>query len=182
MPANSSPTSDRGFALFISTLALVISMGALLAVAFKLNDNSTQASTAATSSMPMMSAQTGVEGVRAGAAENVKIDVKSDEEHGKMGSDGNWHDAFLPADFSVKPGSTVRVTVYNYDDMPHSFNSPQLDTNVTIPAGSEDKPSEITFTIHAPQKAGRYEWFCALPCDPWAMSHNGFMRGYVSVA
>lgn len=102
MPADSSRSSDRGFALFISTLALVISMGALLAVAFKLNDNNTQSSTAATGSMPMMSAHA--------AVENMKVLIKSDEEHGKMGSDGNWHDAFLPADFSVKAGSTVRVT------------------------------------------------------------------------
>lgn len=174
MPADSSRNSDRGFSLFISTLALVISMAALLAVAFKLNDNNTQASTTVTGSMPMMSAHA--------AVEDVKIVVKSDEEHGKMGSDGNWHDAFLPADFSVKPGSVVRVTVYNYDEGEHSFTSPELGTNVTIAAGSEAKAAVTTFTFRAPQKAGRFEWFCALPCDPWAMSHNGFMRGYVSVA
>ncbi len=174
MPANSSPKSDRGFALFISTLALVISIAALLAVAFKLNDDHTQSSTAATASMPMMSAH--------GAVEDVKVVVKSDEEHGKMGSDGNWHDAFLPADFSVKPGATVRVTVYNYDEGEHSFTSSGLGTNVTIAAGSEAKPAVTTFTFRAPQRAGRYTWYCALPCDPWAMSHNGFMRGYVSVA
>lgn len=174
MPAERSRNPDRGFTLFISTLALVISMGALLAVAFKLNDNGTQASTAASGSMPMMSAPA--------AVENVKIVVKSDEEHGKMGSDGNWHDAFLPADFSVKPGSMVRVTVYNYDEGEHSFTSSGLGTNVTIAAGSEAKPAVTTFTFRAPQKAGHYEWYCALPCDPWAMSHNGFMRGYVSVA
>jgi len=62
--------------------------------------------------------------------------VKSDEEHGRMGSDGNWHDAFLPADFSVKPGATVRVTVYNYDEGEHTFTAPGLGANVTIAAGS----------------------------------------------
>lgn len=175
MPADSPRSSDRGFTLFIATLALIVSMGAMLAVAFKLNDTGTQASTAAgVSSMPMMSAHT--------AVENLKVLVKSDEEHGKMGADGNWHDAFLPADFSVKPGSTVRVTVYNYDDSEHTFTAPGLGTDVTIAAGSEAKPVVTTFTFRAPQKAGRYEWFCALPCDPWAMSHNGFMRGYVTVA
>ncbi len=173
MPTNSS-NSDRGFTLFISTLALVISMGALLAVAFKLNDNGAQTSAAATASMPMSSAHT--------AVENVKIVVKSDEEHAKMGSDGNWHDAFLPADFSVKPGALARVTVYNYDEGEHSFTSPGLGANVTIAAGSEAKPAVTTFTIHAPPKAGRYLWLCELPCDPWAMSHNGFMRGFVTVA
>lgn len=182
MPANSSPNSDRGFSIFIATLALVISVGALLAVAFKLDNNGTQTSIAAPSSMPMMSAHTGVKGMRSGAVEDVKIVVKSDEEHGKMGSDGNWHDAFLPADFSVKPGSLVRVTVYNYDEGEHSFTSSGLGANVTIAAGSEAKPVVTTFTFRAPRKVGRYEWYCALPCDPWAMSHNGFMRGYVSVA
>lgn len=179
MPADSSRNSDRGFALFISTLALVISMGALLAVAFRLNDNNTQSSTAATGSMPMMSGRTAS---ASAATEDLKIVVKSDEEHAKKGPEGAWHDAFLPADFSVKPGATVRVTVYNYDEGEHSFTSSGLGTNVTIAAGSEAKPAVTTFTFRAPQKAGHYEWYCALPCDPWAMSHNGFMRGYVSVA
>lgn len=169
--------SDRGFALFISTLALLISMGALLAVAFKLNDNTNQTGIATAGSMPMMSNYAAAET----AVENVKVVVKSDEERGKMGPDGNWHDAFLPADFSVKAGSTVRVTVYNYDEGEHTFTSLGLGTNETIAAGSEAKPAVTTFTFKAPQKAGRYEWLCALPCDPWAMNHNGFMRGYVSV-
>jgi plastocyanin len=174
MPADSSHNSDRGFTLFIATLALLISVGAMLAVAFKLNDNGVQTSTAATGSMPMMSGSSG-------PVEHLKVVVKSDEEHGRMGSDGNWHDAFLPADFSVKPGSTVRVTVYNYDEGEHTFTAPGLGANVTIAAGSASKPAITTFTFHAPLKAGRYAWYCALPCDPWAMSHNGFMRGFVNV-
>lgn len=116
------------------------------------------------------------------ATETVKLVIKSDEEKGKKGSDGNWHDAFLPADFTVKAGATVQVTVYNYDDMPHSFNAPDLGTNATIAGGGEDKPSKTTFTFTAPKKAGKYDWFCVAPCDPWAMSHDGFMKGYVTVA
>lgn len=180
MPDDSPHNSDRGFALFVATLALLISMAAILAVAFKLNDTGTSG-TVGSASMPMTSSAytgTAAEDVN---PENVKMVVKSDEEHGKMGSDGNWHDAFLPADLSVRAGSMVRVTVYNYDDMEHSFTAPGLGTNATIAAGSEAKPAKTTFTFRAPQKAGRYEWFCALPCDPWAMSHDGFMRGYVSV-
>lgn len=167
MPANSSPTSDRGFTLLVATLALLISMGALLAVAFKL-DNGSQSGIATAASAPTK-------------VENVKVTIKSDEEHGKVGPDGAWHDAFLPADFSVKAGSLVRVTVYNYDEGEHTFTAPGLGTNVTISAGSEDKPAVTTITFRAPQKVGRYEWFCAIPCDPWAMSNDGFMRGYVSV-
>lgn len=167
MPANSPPNSDRGFTLLVATLALLISMGALLAVAFKL-DNESQSGIATAASAPTK-------------VENVKVTIKSDEEHGKIGPDGAWHDAFLPADFSVKAGSLVRVTVYNYDEGEHTFTAPGLGTNVTISAGSEDKPAVTTFTFRAPQKAGRFEWFCAIPCDPWAMSNDGFMRGYVSV-
>ncbi|HWA53109.1 MAG TPA: cupredoxin domain-containing protein [Solirubrobacterales bacterium] len=180
MPAESPRSPDRGFALFISTLALVISMGALLAVAFKLNDTNSSS----TASMPMASSMPGsmpMSSSAQAAVENVKLVVKSDEEHAKMGSDGSWHDAFLPADFSIKPGSLVRVTVYNYDDAEHTFTSNSLGTNATIAGGSESEPAVTTFTFRAPEKAGRYGWLCALPCDPWAMSHDGFMRGFVTV-
>lgn len=174
MNDNDSRQSDRGFALFISTLALIIAMGALLAVAFKLNNTGGASTTVMQASKTMM---------RSGQSspKEVKLIVKSDEEHGKMGSDGNWHDAFLPADFSVRAGSTVEVTVLNYDEGEHTFTSTELGTDVTIAAGSESKPAVTRFSFHAPQKAGVYEWFCALPCDPWAMSHNGFMRGRVTV-
>jgi heme/copper-type cytochrome/quinol oxidase subunit 2 len=76
----------------------------------------------------------------------------------------------------------VKVTVRNYDEGEHSFTSMQLGLNVTFPAGSAKQPSTTTFTFHAPTKKGSYLWWCALPCDPWAMSHVGYMRGYVAVA
>ncbi len=167
MPANNDDNrSYSGFTMLAATFAVLLSMTALLAVAFKLdNSGSTQAATAAT----------------APAVEGVKLVVKSDEEHAKKGPEGTWHDAFLPADFTVKAGATVRVTVYNYDEGPHSFTSPELGANASIPAGSESSPSKTTFTFHAPQKAGSYEWYCAMPCDPWAMEHLGFMKGDVKV-
>jgi plastocyanin len=177
MPNERPPSSDRGFAIFISSLALLISMGAMLAVAFRLNDTNS----GGTAAMPMMSGGYTPAG-NTTTSEEVKIVVKSDEEHGKKGSDGNWHDAFLPADFSVKAGATVHVVVENYDDAEHSFTAPDLGMNVTIPGGSETKASVTNFTFRAPAKAGSYEWFCAIPCDPWAMNHDGFMRGVVSVA
>lgn len=115
------------------------------------------------------------------AAENVKLTIKTDEEHGKKGPEGTWHDAYLPADFSVKAGATVKVTVYNYDEASHSFTAPDLGTNAQIAGGSKSKPHATTFTFKAPAKAGRYAWFCAMPCDPWAMGHDGYMKGYVTV-
>ena len=118
--------------------------------------------------------------------EAVKLVIKADTEHGKMGADGKWHDAFLPANFTVHAGDRVVVTVRNFDTMPHSFTSSSLSSsqliNQTIPAGSAGSPTTTTFTFIAPSSPGKYSWWCALPCDPWAMAHVGFMRGYVTVA
>jgi plastocyanin len=112
--------------------------------------------------------------------QHVKLIVKSDDQHAKKGSDGKWHDAFLPASFKVKAGAKVIVTVVNYDDMPHSFNSKGLKTNAIIMPGT-DKGVTTKFTFTAPAKAGKYAWHCDPKCDPWAMKHVGFMKGFVTV-
>ncbi|MBN9621711.1 MAG: hypothetical protein J0H06_01980, partial [Actinobacteria bacterium] len=117
-----------------------------------------------------------------GGVEEVNLIVKSDEEHAKRGPEGTWHDAFLPADFSVDPGASVKVTILNYDEGEHSFTSPMLGLNVTVAAGTPAEPATTTFTFKAPARTGTYMWFCAKPCDPWAMSHFGYMRGFVRVA
>jgi heme/copper-type cytochrome/quinol oxidase subunit 2 len=106
--------------------------------------------------------------------------IKSDEQQGKKGPDGKWHDAFLPANFTALAGVPVRVTVFNYDDMPHSFTSSALHVNKVIPSAKGEKPSKTTF-VFTPKKAGKFLWWCAVPCDPWAMGHAGYMRGYVKV-
>jgi membrane fusion protein, multidrug efflux system len=168
MPAPHDTRKDLGLTQLAAVFAVLLSMASLLAVAFKLDNTSANSSP-----------QTATAAVTSG--ENVKLVIKSDEEHAKKGPEGAWHDAFLPADFSVKAGATVHVTVYNYDEGMHSFNSAQLGTDAMIPGGSESKPSETTFTFRAPRKAGSYDWYCAMPCDPWAMAHNGFMRGRVTV-
>lgn len=109
-----------------------------------------------------------------------KIVIKSDEQHGKKGPDGKWHDAFLPGNFQVRAGMRVRLTVVNYDDMPHSFTAPGLHLNVMVPGAKGTTPGKKTFTLRA-KKAGKYTWWCATPCDPWAMMKGGYMRGYVRV-
>jgi plastocyanin len=114
--------------------------------------------------------------------EYLTIAVKADDEHGRRGPDGMWHDAFLPADFTVRAGHSVTITVNNYDGGPHSFTSPAMGVNETIPGGgSLATPNTVKFTFKAPTKPGRYAWWCAVPCDPWAMAHDGYMRGYVTV-
>jgi plastocyanin len=162
----------------------------MLAVAFRLEDNG--GSSGSGHSMmngtyayhePMMGGGTAGTGAAGGSAgEEVNLVVKSDEEHAKLGPEGTWHDAYLPASFTVQPGATVKVTVLNYDEGEHSFTSPMLGLNQAVKAGTSTEPSATTFTFHAPARAGNYLWWCAKPCDPWAMSHIGYMRGYVRVA
>lgn len=108
------------------------------------------------------------------------IVIRSDEEQGKKGPDGQWHDAFLPANFTALAGVPVKVTIFNYDDMPHTFTAPGLHVNQIILSGSETKPSSVTFTF-TPKKKGVFAWHCDPKCDPWSMKHWGFMKGHVTV-
>jgi len=110
----------------------------------------------------------------------VKIVIKSDDEHGKKGPDGKWHDAFLPAYPVVTAGQATKITFVNYDNGPHSMIAPGLGLNVQIPAAKGSTPGRITITLDA-KKAGSYDWWCGSPCDPWAMTHSGYMRGSIVV-
>ncbi len=94
--------------------------------------------------------------------------------------DGAVHDAFVPGTFTMKAGTTVVVSVTNYDSMPHTWTAPALGVNAQVTPGSQTSPSHVTFTIH-PTKAGTFAWHCATPCDPWSMSHVGYMEGFVTV-
>lgn len=112
---------------------------------------------------------------------------------GLVGSDGNKHDTFYAlSGTTVKVGQEVTVSVANYDDMPHSFTSPELGLNIMLPPGKGfDRPTITTFTFTA-TKTGKFRWFCAIPCDAdtegWAMNSgpNGpgqddFLAGYITV-
>jgi plastocyanin len=191
-----STPSYSGFTLLVATMALLLSIGAMLAVAFKLNDSGGGGTyvmhhSGGTIGSGSMTNGNGVQGSMMGAGgaaetgvptEEVGIVVKSDEEHAKRGPEGTWHDAYLPASFAVTPGATVKVTFLNYDEGQHSFTSMSLGLNIAIAAGSSTHPKATTITFRAPSHRGTYLWYCAMPCDPWAMSHVGYMRGYVSVA
>lgn len=119
-------------------------------------------------------------GGSAPATQKVNLVVDPPPLGGVKGPDGNVHDAFVPPTFTMKVGETVQVTVLNYDAMPHTWTSPALGVNAMVPTGSSSSPSRTTFTIH-PTKAGTFVWYCATPCDPWSMKHDGFMRGDVTV-
>ena len=111
----------------------------------------------------------------------VTMFVKSDDEHAKKGPDGKWHDAFTPASIKVKAGETVVVHVMNFDDGPHSFNATGLGINTILMGGAANAPRETTFTFTA-DKPGVYAWHCDPKCDPWAMKHEGYMKGTITVA
>ena len=164
----------------LSITAVILSAFAL--AASKSGSNASAASTATGNSSASTAGALGATAAPLAAPQTINVAVKADDEHGRLGPDGKWHDAFLPAEFKVHPGAKVTVTVANYDGGAHTFTSPSLGVNATLPAGSMKNPHQTTFTFTAPKKAGRYAWWCAIPCDPWAMAHNGYMRGYVTVA
>lgn len=117
-------------------------------------------------------------------------------EEGIKGSDGLKHDTTFGANFTVKVGEKVVVTVYNYDEGPHTITAAGLKLNVSVPGAKDEEkgiPSKTVFTF-TPTKAGTFRWHCALPCDKgqgyWAMSsgpsgkpdRDRFMAGYITVA
>jgi plastocyanin len=113
---------------------------------------------------------------------------------GQKGSDGLTHDTTYGANFSVKKGQLVTVTVYNFDEGPHTITNKALSLNVKIPGASNEEkgiPSKTTFSF-TPKKAGSYRWYCSLPCDKgqgyWAMAvskqgigRDGYMAGHITV-
>jgi plastocyanin len=113
---------------------------------------------------------------------------------GQKGPDGLTHDTTYGANFSVDKGQRVTVTVYNYDEGPHTITAPGLKLNVKIPGAKDEEkgvPSKTIFSFTA-TKVGTFRWFCSLPCDAgqkyWAMSaskkgigQDGFMAGYITV-
>jgi plastocyanin len=203
---------NHAIALIAAGVSLIL---ALVAIVIAVNaDNRT----------PVASTPTGMAGAMSGAmssagsgsaaaasssapAKSIALSMKPDA---KRGPDGKTHDAVLPtADLTVKAGQTVRLTIYNYDDMPHSFTSPGLASGAaippsmqqlqgtpqdlkvmpmpgmgvdkTIPGGTDKAPSKTVIAFTAPSKPGTYIWYCRLPCDPFSMAHDGYMQGRVTV-
>jgi len=202
---------NHAIALIASGVSFLI---ALVAIVIAVNaDNKTPAASTPTGmagAMASAMSSSGSGSAATASAAPTKSIVLAMKPDAKLGSDGNKHDALVPsADLTVKAGQTVRLTISNYDDMPHSFTSPALAKGATIPAGMQQMqgaaqdlkvmpmpgmgvsrdipgavnghPSKVVITFTAPGKAGTYIWYCRLPCDPWAMAHDGYMRGHVTV-
>jgi hypothetical protein len=110
-----------------------------------------------------------------------------------LGPDNQTHDAFTPCNFTVYAGQTVDLTVYNYDDAPHSFTSSTLNVNFQIPGTATLGVPMVSAFQFTESKAGTYRWWCSLPCDTedagWAMTNGtdgqpgqiNYMGGYVTV-
>lgn len=91
----------------------------------------------------------------------------------KPAPDGKLHDAFSVTNFNVQAGKPVKLVINNTDSGPHSITSPQAGVNILV------KPGTHTYTLLV-NKAGRFEWYCSQPCDPYSMAHNGYMRGTIT--
>ncbi|HZC99370.1 MAG TPA: hypothetical protein VFA46_03995 [Actinomycetes bacterium] len=114
-------------------------------------------------------------------AQRVQLVVNPPPLGGVRNPAGEVVDGFVPATFRMQVGVPVAVTVLNYDDMPHTWTSAPLGVDAAVPAGSARSPSTTTFVID-PRAAGTFAWRCMTPCDAWAMAHDGYMRGTVTVA
>ena len=91
----------------------------------------------------------------------------------KPGPDGKLHDAFSVSDFQVHAGHPIKLVINNTDTVPHSITSPDAGVNILV------RPGTHSYTLLV-RKNGRFQWYCMQPCDPYSMSHAGYMRGYIT--
>jgi plastocyanin len=97
----------------------------------------------------------------------------------KKGPDAKMHDAFTVTNFNVKVGQAETLKIDNTDDVPHSISSPAAGVSIIA------QPGVHTYKLLV-SKAGKFLWYCMLPCDGdangWAMQHPGYMSGYITAA
>jgi heme/copper-type cytochrome/quinol oxidase subunit 2 len=76
-------------------------------------------------------------------------------------------------DFHVTVAQPVTLRIDNTDTVPHSITSPAAGVSIIVLPGTHD------YTLLVNQ-AGKFEWHCVFPCDPWSMAHVGYMRGFIT--
>jgi uncharacterized cupredoxin-like copper-binding protein len=95
----------------------------------------------------------------------------------KRGPDGKMHDSFSKTNFAVQVGKPTQLRIDNKDEGTHSITAPGTGVAIVV------LPGVHTYTIRA-TTAGRFEWICIIPCDSdakgWAMTHPGYMAGYIT--
>jgi len=145
-------------ALIMSTVALVLSNGG------RNTHNTVTRTVSAAAASP----------AKAVAAPPISLSVEGSS---KRGPDGKMHDAFSKSNFAVKVGQPTRLRIDNKDDVAHSITAPQTGVSIVV------MPGVHTYTMTA-TTAGRFEWICIIPCDSdaagWAMTHPGYMAGYIT--
>ena len=143
--------------------AVVMSAVALITVA--------ERNQASATSQPLASQAPTTLASAAGAPAKV-IDVEVIAE-GKKGPEGKLHDDFTVTEFHVTVGQPVTLRIDNTDTVPHSITSPEAGVNIVAQPGTHG----YTLVVN---QAGKFEWHCIFPCDPWSMEHVGYMRGFIT--
>lgn len=173
-------TVARKGKLLLEVLAGVGIVAALLMSMVALIQSSEKHESAVASSQvaaPPSSAKASAPTSASGAAPRV-VDVKIIGSV-KKGPDGKMHDAFTITNFNVKVGQAETLKIDNTDDVPHSISSPTAGVSIIA------QPGVHTYTLLV-NKAGKFLWYCMLPCDGdangWAMQHPGYMSGYITAA
>jgi len=97
----------------------------------------------------------------------------------KLGPDGKRHDAYSQTEFGVQTGKPLTLRIDNTDDQPHSIVSQGAHVAIIASPGVHDYELLV-------KHAGRFRWRCFFSCDSeaggWAMSHAGYMSGYITAA
>ncbi len=180
-PAGIASFNSKLTVLFFSGLGLLATTAVACAVilALTLNRpaaNVTMAGTTGMNMPGMTSSGTAASGTPASSAVPTAVRLKVIPSS-KRGPDGKLHDAFTVTNFAVHVGQPVKLTIDNTDNQPHSITSPAAGVSIVA------KPGVHTYTLLV-NKSGRFLWYCAYPCDSdahgWAMTHPGFMSGYIT--
>jgi hypothetical protein len=95
----------------------------------------------------------------------------------KLGPDGKKHDAYSQTEFAVKAGRPLTLRIDNTDAQPHSITSTAAGVEIIALPGTHDYSLLVT-------TPGRYRWRFMMVCDTgangWAMTHAGYMSGYIT--
>lgn len=91
----------------------------------------------------------------------------------KPGPDGKLHDAYSVTSFHVHEGRPVTLVINNTDSVDHSITAPAAGVNIIV------RPGVHRYTLLV-KKTGSFTWYCMYPCDPYSMSHDGYMRGTIT--
>ena len=95
----------------------------------------------------------------------------------KPGPDGKKHDAWTQTEFAVKVGKPLTLRIDNADGTPHSITSSDAGVSIIALPGVHDYQLLV-------KKRGRFFWRCYITCDTeaggWAMTHPGYMSGYIT--